>query len=214
MNRAERIVGVLLENLPGVDEATLNKIMQVIYRAVDSVKSGNPNADRHAFEQAVNPLLREWSISFSSDDPMLNQHSKPARAGLDGLVLFTPKRINRREFAYIREIISHEMVHGDQMSRAMRTGNALKMYQSAHRKILPQGSEGPVDMRAYYSDPHEVTAHARSAVDRMRQGNTKRPEAIASLKAGHLGHQHKGSPEAYKRFLKHAAGYAQDLPEQ
>lgn len=214
MSRAQQIVGALLEDLPGVDEATLNEIMGVIFQAVDASKTGNPAVDQQKFEQLANPQLEKYGIKFDANDEVLVAQNKPARGGLDGLVIATPQRINRREFAYMREMISHELVHGDQMSRAMQTGNAAKMYQSAHRRILPQGIHGPMDYHAYLTDPHEVTAHARSAIDRMRRSKMTRPQAISALKAGQAGHQQKADPKSYKRFLKHAAGYAQDLPEK
>lgn len=209
------LISALLEDLPGVDEATLNIIMAIVYSAVDQAKSGNPAVDQQRFEQIVNPQLEKYGIRFDAKDEILLTHQKPARGGLDGLVILTPHRINRREFADMRDMISHELVHGDQMNRAMLTGNAAKMFQSAHRKILPQGVNGPVDVMAYTRDPHEVTAHARTAVDRMRRGKMTRPDAIKALKSGQVGfHQKAAGPKTYKRFLKHAAGYAQDLPEK
>jgi len=208
------IVSTLLEDLPGVDQQTLDKIMGIILNVVDRVKSGNPQVDRPRFEQEVNPLLSEWGIQFKSNDPILMKHGPPARAGVDGVIVATPKRINRDEFAYVREILSHELVHGDQISRAMLTGNAAKMVGSAEKRMMPHGT---LDYAKYHTDPHEVTAYARSAVDKMRRSRMDRAGALAAIKAGHTNHMLKGMDpknKAYKRFLKHAAGYAQQLPEQ
>lgn len=205
----QRLVAILLDDLPGVDQETLDKIMATVYTVVDRIKSGNPAVDRPRFEQEVNPLLEPYGIRFDANDPELVKYMKPARAGIDGLVVMTPQRINRREFDMMREMISHELVHGDQMTRAMMTGNLGKMYQSSHRKILPGGV---FSYQAYQTDPHEVTAHARSAVDRMRHRKMTRPQALQALKSFGSPLKHV-DPKAHKRFLKHAAGYAQQLPE-
>ena len=53
------IVSTLLEELPGVDQQTLNKIMDIILGVVDRVKSGNPKVDRSRFEQEVNPFVQQ-----------------------------------------------------------------------------------------------------------------------------------------------------------
>jgi len=207
------IVSSLLEDLPGVDQQTLDKIMALILGVVDRVKSGNPQVDRPRFEQEVNPLLTPWGIQFKSDDEILMKHGPPARAGIDGVVITTPRRINRDEFAYIREILSHELVHGDQISRAMLTGNAAKMVGSAERRMMPGGH---LDYVKYHTNPHEVTAYARTAVDKMRRSKMNRVDALRAIKAGYTNNMLKGmdpKDKAYKRYLKHAAGYAQQLPD-
>lgn len=204
------IVSTLLEVLPGVDQQTLDKIMGIILGVVDRVKSGNPQVDRPRFEQEVNPLLTEWGIKFVSNDPILMKHGPPARAGIDGVIVATPKRINRDEFAYVREILSHELVHGDQISRAMLTGNAAKMVDTANKRMMPGGQ---LDYQKYHTDPHEVTAYARSAIDRLRRQKATRSQALQILRSQPVS-QLKHAPKSHKRFLKHAAGYAEQLPEQ
>ena len=208
------IVSILLEDdLPGVDQQTLDEIMGIIIRAVDKVKSGNPNVDRPRFEQEVNPLLSRWGIEFRSNDKILMKYGPPGRAGMEGVIIATPKRINRDEFSNMRELLSHELVHGDQISRAF-TGNAAKMVSSATQRMMPGGQ---LDYAKYHTDPHEVTAYARSAVDSMRRGRLNRADALTAIKRGHTNRLLKGMDpknKSYKRFLKHAAGYSQQLPEE
>lgn len=204
------IVSTLLEDLPGVDQKTLDEIMGIILGVVDRVKSGNPQVDRPRFEQEVNPLLTKWGIQFKSNDEILMKHGPPARAGIDGVIVATPKRINRDEFAYIREILSHELVHGDQISRAMMTGNAAQMVASAEKRMMPHGQ---LDYDKYKTDPHEVTAYARSAIDKLRRQKATRSQAMQVLRTQPVS-QLKHAPKSHKRFLKHAAGYAQQLPEE
>lgn len=204
------IVSTLLEDLPGVDQQTLDEIMGIILGVVDRVKSGNPQVDRARFEQEVNPLLTKWGIQFKSNDEILMKHGPPARAGIDGVVVATPKRINRNELAYIREIISHELVHGDQINRAMLTGSAAKMVDTATKRMMPHGR---LDYEKYYTDPHEVTAYARSAIDKLRSQKATRSQAMQVLRTQPVSRL-KDTPKSHKRFLKHAAGYAQQLPEK
>jgi len=204
------IVSALLEDLPGVDQQTLDKIMDIIIGVVDRVKTGNAQVDRPRFEQEVNPLLTRWGIQFKSDDEILMKHGPPARAGIDGVVIATPQRINRSDFSSIREIISHELVHGDQITRAMQTGNAAKMVSSAQRRMMPGGR---LDMQKYFTDPHEVAAHARTFVDKMRRRNATRSQALQTLRTQPV-HSPNSTPASRKRFLKHAAGYAEQLPEK
>jgi len=207
------VVSVLLDDLPGVDQQTLDQIMATILGVVDRVKSGNPQVDRPRFEQEVNPLLTQWGIVFSSNDSDLKKYHVPGKAGIEGVVMATPPRINRDEFTYMREVLSHELVHGDQIGRAMTSGSAAKMFKSAHDRMMPGGV---LDYKKYHTDPHEVTAYARSAVDKMRRGKMNRTDALTAIKAGRANQMLKGMDpknKAHKRFLKHAAGYAQQLPE-
>lgn len=207
--KAATVVHILLDDLPGVDQQTLDQIMDLILGVVDRVKSGNPQVDRPRFEQEVNPLLEPWGILFTSNDADLRRYNVPGKAGLEGVIMGTPKRINRDEFAYIREILSHELVHGDQISRAMTSGNALKMFQSAHNRMMPGGM---MDYEKYHTDPHEVTAYARSTIDKMRRLKIPRERAMQMLRHEPVT-QHQRGTKSHKRFLKHAAGYAQQLPE-
>lgn len=203
------IVSALLEDLPGVDQQTLDKIMDIIIGVVDRVKTGNPRVDRPRFEQEVNPLLTRWGIQFKSDDEILMKYGPPARAGIDGVVIATPMRISRDEFSSIREIVSHELVHGDQITRAMQTGNAAKMIGSAHRRMMPGGK---LDFQKYHTDPHEVAAYARTFVDKMRRRKATRSQALQMLRTQPV--RPSDTPASHKRFLKHAAGYAEQLPEK
>lgn len=209
MNTATLIAHALLEDLPGADQQTIDEIMDIILDVVDRVKSGNPRMDRQRFEQEVNPLLAEWNVKFTSNDPDLNRYHVPGKAGIDGVIMATPQRINRDEFAYTREVLSHELVHIDQMWRAVQTGDIAKMFKSAHDRMMPGGE---LDYNKYQTDPHEITAHARSLVDRFRRQHKTRAQAAQTLRHEPVGQLKHISAKAHKRFLKRAAGYAQQLP--
>jgi hypothetical protein len=208
--KPEYIVDTLLESLPGMSQAELDEIMNIVRSVVDRVKSGNPQVDVPRFEQEVNPLLEPYRVKFSSNDPMLMKYHMPARAGLDGAIVQTPSRISRDGFSNVPLMLSHELVHVDQMSRAFH-GNAMKMYQSAHDRILPGGK---FDHQAYQTDPHEVTAYARSLIDQMRSRKGTKDQALAALKSGAGNRLKNVDTKSHHRFLKAAAGYAQDLPSK
>lgn len=210
VNEARTSARVLLDGLPGVDQQTLDEIMGVILGVVDRVESGNPQVDCQRFEQEVNPLLARWGITFVSNDVDLQKYYAPGKAGVDGITMATPWRISRNEFDHTREVLSHELVHGDQLGRAMTAGNVAKMAKSSHDRMM---SGGELDYEKYYSDPHEVTAYARTAIDKMRRKKMTRSQVLQSLRTQPLTYSGYASDKTHKRFLKRAAGYAQQLPE-
>lgn len=208
--KPEYIVDTLLESLPGMSQAELDEIMNIIRSVVDRVKSGNPQVDIPRFEQEVNPLLEPYRVKFVSNDPVLMKYHMPARAGFDGAIVQTPSRISRDGFNNVPMMLSHELVHVDQMSRAFH-GNAMKMYQSSHDRMLPGGK---FDHQAYQTDPHEVTAYARSLIDQMRSRKGTKDQALTALKSGSGNRLKHVDTKSHHRFLKAAAGYAQDLPSK
>jgi hypothetical protein len=209
------LVNLLLDGLPGADQRTLNDIMSVIYTIADRIETYNPRVDRRRrFEQEINPALEKYGVRFVANDPELSERGPVAKTDLSGVTALIPWRVDRQEFHNMREVLSHELVHADQIKRAMLTGNAAKMYTTARGRMMPGGV---LDRAAYAGDPHETTAYARSLIDQMRLRGLTRSGAIQALRQGAVRafgpQQEYPSEKVRKRFLKHAAGYAEQIPE-
>lgn len=205
--KPELVADRLLEATVGPTQAQLDDIMGII---MDVVQELGEHAQTEQFEAVVNKRLANagYPIRFNADDPLLLQYPVPGHVDEYGMVLRTPDIIEPEAFNMFRDVISHEGVHVFQIAAAERKGKAAEMFKSAHDRMMPGGK---LDPRKYWTDPHEVMAHARTLIDRYRRQRLTRSQALQQLRRDPmLGSQHR---EQRQRFLKHAYQYAQDLPE-
>lgn len=186
----------------GPTQGQLDDIMRIIEEVM------NAYVDIDTFEQEANKRMAEegYPIRFDRRDELLNQNHAPGRVGEDAMVLMPPQFFS---LDMLRHVISHEGVHVFQMAAAERKGKAAEMFKSSHDRMIKPG--GHYDRDAYYTDKHEVMAHARSLIDKYRAQRMNKRQALQQLRTDpSAGRVHR---EQRKRFLKNAYNYAQDLPE-
>lgn len=199
---ADTVADKLCEASIGPTQGQLDDIMRVIEEVMDAY------VDIDTFEQEANKRMAEegYPIRFDRRDELLNKNHAPGRVGEDAMVLMPPQIFG---LEILRHVISHEGVHVFQMAAAERKGKAAEMFQSSDKRMMGPG--GVYDRNAYYTDKHEVMAHARSLIDKYRAQRMNRGQALQQLRTDpSAGRVHR---EQRKRFLKNAYNYAQDLPE-
>lgn len=199
---AYTVADKLCEASVGPTQGQLDDIMRIIEEVM------NEHADMDDFEQVANKRMAEegYPIRFDRRDELLNHNHAPGRVGEDAMVLMPPHIFS---LDMLRHVISHEGVHVFQMAAAERKGKAAEMFKSAHDRMMLPG--GGYDKNAYFTDKHEVMAHARSLIDKYRAQRMSKRQALQQLRTDpSAGRIHR---EQRQRFLKNAYNYAQELPE-
>jgi len=200
---AHLVADRLLEASVGPSQAQLDAIMRIIEEVKD--EAGH---DVLRFEQMANERLTAegYPIRFDHRDALLVQNRTPGRVGEDAVVLMPP--FGGLSLEMLRTVLSHESVHVFQMDAAKRKGRAAEMFKSSHDRMMPGGK---LNMSKYFTDKHEVMAHARTLIDRYRSQRMNKRRALQQLRTDPSAGFHHG--EQRQRFLKNAYNYAQDLPE-
>jgi hypothetical protein len=191
---AHSIVSALLEVLgPSAEE---------VQEIVNIIKAGGDM-------QALNAQLVPRGIAFDYHETF---RAHPGAIGaFDGetmMVLLNPASLA----PYVRNrvpwetVIAHELTHREQMSRAQDAGaDPGKITGNKLAKFTRPG--GGIDTDKYLSDPLELQALARNAVD---AASAKGHDVGKAMRKGNLGGYAPLPPGDQKRFGKYAYQYAQD----
>jgi len=198
----------LIEAVVGVPQADLDRIVATIQQVAQGA------ADVHEFEAVANAQLAAEGIRFDRNDPELVSVGMPARSEPGLLVVRTPTLAQMRRIdPRFRNLLSHELVHVEQMKRAKDTGDVDRMYTSSMKRMFPQGFPGPLDREKYMTDKQELMAYARSLIDDMRDHGMNREEMLAGLRRSVPHPMRRNDPESYQRFLRYAVAYAEQEAE-
>ncbi len=156
----------------------------------------------------LNTELKPYKVQFTVDDYLLNQYGALGRADAEGVVMHAGTL--RMDPKQLRITIDHEMVHRGQYGRATAQGKQIPDIVASIT-----GQNGKVDQHAYYSNPHELMAYARSHVEQLRQQGMSDQRIEVSLRGGNIGNSvafpirklQRTHPKLFNRFLKHAMSY-------
>lgn len=182
-----------------------------------------PGTDRDSeaaarrFVFLVNPLLEKYRLKFE-DKPNARLSLNPRNGGnagyvgTEGIAVIAPPTCLpvADRLDQIQSIISHELVHVAQHQSAEQSGKHKEFL--ANRRKINKSTE-------YFARPHETSAFARQDVERQRyraRGFSKE-DTKGKLRQGWLDRfppEFKQKyPDAYRRYMRHAYGYMQDIPD-
>jgi hypothetical protein len=145
--------------------------------------------------QEANEKIKPYGVAFSNHSMLA---STGAIGGYDpesGMVLLNAKYFPMPA-KYLRIALEHELVHRDQMSRAVKRGaDPAKIVHSKLQRYLKG------DWKSYKQDPLEMQALAYNAVASARRSDED-PRAL--LRRGYLRQHAPLPPGDRKRFGKYA----------
>lgn len=206
------------EAVVGKSKEELDLIARIIWNTARKYR-GKPNAILN-FEIDVNHSLLPYRIKFDQHNKDLRDLRMPAKVeraddGVIAVILTPPIGSLMNNIQHIMMLISHELVHVDQLNRAeaRRPGSIDIMYKNYEKRIMKNGK---VDKEAYASDRHELMAYARSTVDALKMRGLSKEEIIEMLRTDDIINV-VGPPTINeldkRRKLRYAIAYAQQLDE-
>lgn len=182
------------------DQDTVRHMVYIIHQAA------SPEEANKALWAQHYPVM----ISYGPGDIMKRQ-STDGYVDDRGVVHIRPERMRSPE---LETLLRHEMVHVEQMGKMGRQGREAS--QRRFQKRVPRQGMG-----AYYGDPHELMAQARTAADRMLN-RFSRAKVMQALRRGDVSDEigvvykdlGKLNPKTRNRFLKTVYAYLKsDLGE-
>lgn len=147
--------------------------------------------------EAANAALRPYHIAFE-EIPEWKRFPEAFggySADLERIAL-NPRKWPLRQVVAWPVVISHELAHADQMARASAAGASPK--EIVRRKLAYMTPGGRMDYTRYLSDPLELQALARNAVDAVPGS------AAQHLRQGTLSRYAPLPPGNLRRFGKYA----------
>jgi hypothetical protein len=160
--------------------------------AIASIIRAAPTMD------AANAELRAYGLAFEETPEW--QRFPTAFGGYSaelGRVVLNPRKWPERRRIPWETVISHELVHTDQMNRASARGASPQ--DIVKRKLAYIAPNDAMDYDRYLSDPLELQALARNAVDAAEPGSVAQ-----RLRQGQLARLSPLLPRDPKRFAKYA----------
>lgn len=187
----------VIEAIVGPSNKEIDEIMAIILKHVVA------NSSVLKFETSVNPYLKPYGIKFDLHDEELLRVGALARTE-PGLIVFLTPPMRELSKPGFKLILSHELVHAEQLKRAGKTG-AERMYASSMKRLFPNGNEEPMDRNAYFTDKQEVMAYAKSAVDKLIYDKVHPYDIVRMAKKGKinspvLGHGKK-TDDLFRRYV-------------
>ncbi len=200
------------EAIVGAVSAELSEIKRLLIDTANKY-ADDPHSDFQEYEDELNHRLFKHSVVMN------HKSSVPAGAVLTKhgamAVIKTPspKRV-KHEIETIMVMISHELVHVNQINRAEKANPGIYTYieKDYMDRVVPKGIEHGFDMQAYANDKYEVMAAARTSVDYMRGRGMSKEQIISALKKGQgLFPHYQMSREAKNKKLRYALDYVEEL---
>lgn len=187
--QAASLVRTLLDSYVGADPSLVSDLARLV-----GAEFSKPQRDL----AALNARLAEHGVTVEADHPVLNRQG--ALGGCFGVrVVLNANVLHGMPEERLRVVLTHELAHLDQMRRAKASGTDVDDLYQRKLRAWNNGTNFSVDK--YLTDPLEVQALARNAVDTAHEQGA---DVDRAMRSGSLTRYAPLQPRDRKRFLKNA----------